>query len=218
MLRSIFVLLFILFNVFYVQCYGDSSFVEKKEVQTFIHMMVKKHHFKQSELVALFQTVHFKPKIIRQYKAPLEEQPWSLYERLFVNEWRIQQGILFWNKHNQSLKLAEKKYGVPSSIIVATLGIETKYGTKMGEHRVLDALSNLAFIQTPRAAYFRRELEQFLLLTRDNHLDPKQIMGSYAGAIGQPQFMPSSYRHYAVNARGAKKVDLINNTEDAINS
>ncbi|OGT53231.1 MAG: lytic murein transglycosylase B [Gammaproteobacteria bacterium RIFCSPHIGHO2_12_FULL_42_13] len=211
-------LLVCLFSLVTSTCLADAAFTQQPDVQKFIKSMVKEHGFKKTELDTLFSSVKMRPKIIQQFKAPLEEQPWYLYERLFVNEWRIQQGLIFWRKNAQSLALAEKKYGVPASIIVATLGIETKYGQRIGEHRVLDALCNLAFIKSKRAPFFRHELEEFLLLSRENHLDPNRVMGSYAGAIGQPQFMPSSYRYFAVNFAGKGKVDLINNTNDAISS
>src|SRR3990167_4455575 len=219
MLRRIWLLLTIsLFSFATTLGWADTAFTQQKEVQAFINSMVKKHGFKKSNLEKLLSTVKIRPKIIQQFRAPLEEKPWYLYERLFVNEWRIQHGVQFWIKNKRTLAMAEKKYGVPASIIVATLGIETKYGQRIGEHRVLDALCNLAFTKNKRAPFFRHELEEFLLLTRENHLDPKKMMGSYAGAIGQPQFMPSSYRYFAVNATGQGKVDLINNTADAISS
>ena len=180
--------------------------------------MVKKHHFEQAELVALFNTVKIRPKVIKSIKAPLEQKPWHTYQLLFVTEWRIREGVEFWQKYREVLERAEKIYGVPASIIVATIGIETKYGRYTGEYPVLDALTNIAFGDTTRSAFFRSELEQFLLLTREQHLDPRKVYGSYAGAIGQPQFMPSSYRNYAVNFSGSGKIDLSHNEVDVIGS
>jgi len=198
--------------------FAHSHFAERPEVKSFIKKMVHKHKFNQKELVSLFDTVAFKPAIIKQFNTPFEAKPWYLYQRVFVNEWRIQHGLEFWEKHAQALMQAEKKYGVPASIIVATIGIETRYGTIMGTYRVLDSLSNLAFSNLPRAKFFQQELEQFLLLTREQHINPNTLMGSYAGAIGQPQFMPSSYRKYAVSTSEKGGADLVHNEDDIIAS
>ena len=198
--------------------YADGNFVKRPDVQAFIHKMVKKNHFKKDQLITLFNHVKIRPQVIRNAKKPLENKPWHIYQMLLVNEWRIQHGVIFWNKYEQALRKAEKKYGVPASIIVATIGIESKYGLKTGDYRVIDSLTNLGFSESPRASFFRSELEQFLLLTRDEKLDPLKIMGSYAGAIGQPQFIPSSYRQYAVNFSKSGKTDLISNEIDVIGS
>jgi membrane-bound lytic murein transglycosylase B len=126
--------------------------------------------------------------------------------------------VRFCGLYETALAKAEETYGVPASIIVATIGIETKYGQKTGDYRVIDSLSNIAFSNSQRAPFFRRELQEFLLLVREEHLDPLKVMGSYAGAIGQPQFMPSSYRHYAVNFSKSGKTDLMNDEIDVIGS
>lgn len=198
--------------------YADVPFNQRPEVQAFIQEMVKKHHFKKTELVSLFKDVKIRPKIMSSIKAPLEKKPWHTYQTLFVTEWRIREGAEFWKKYQDTLKRAEKTYGVPANIIVATIGVETKYGRHKGDYPVIDALTNIAFGDTPRAPYFRKELEQFLLLAREQHLNPRKVLGSYAGAIGQPQFMPSSYRNYAVNFSGSGKIDLSNNEVDVIGS
>ncbi|VVC76218.1 Membrane-bound lytic murein transglycosylase B [Aquicella siphonis] len=198
--------------------YADDAFVNRKDVQEFIQKMVKQHNFDKQQLVTIFSAVKLRPQVIRHINKPLEKEPWRLYQMLFVNEWRITHGVEFWNKYADALQQAEKVFGVPASIIVATIGIETRYGQKVGEYRVIDSLSNLAFSDSPRAGFFRKELEQYLLLTREENLDPMKIMGSYAGAIGQPQFMPSSYRHYAVNFSGTGRTDLMNDEVDVIGS
>ena len=162
--------------------------------------------------------VKIRPQVIRHINKPLEKEPWRLYQMLFVNEWRISHGVEFWKKYAVPLQAAEKKFGVPASIIVATIGIETRYGQRIGDYRVIDSLSNLAFSDSSRALFFRKELTEFLLLTHEQKLDPLKIMGSYAGAIGQPQFMPSSYRYYAVNFSGSGKTDLMNDEVDVIGS
>lgn len=196
----------------------EGNFSDRPDVREFIKLMQKKYRFDERELIQLFSQVQIRPKIIRKIKSPLEQNPWRLYKRLYVTEQRIKNGLLFWNKYQETLKKAEQIYGVPASLIVATIGIESKYGKVTGEFRVIDALANLAFGNTSRTLFFRKELEQFLLLSREQHLNPLTILGSYAGAIGQPQFMPSSYRYYAVNFSGNPIIDLSNNQIDVIGS
>jgi membrane-bound lytic murein transglycosylase B len=198
--------------------FADTHFAERKDVQQFIEMMVKKHKFDKAELTTLFNKVELRPQIMHHFNQPYEEKPWHLYQMLFVSEWRIKHGVEFWNKYAKDLARAEEVFKVPASIIVATIGVETKYGQKTGEYRVLDSLSNLGFSDSKRAPYFRYELEQFLLLTREQKTDPLKMLGSYAGAIGQPQFMPSSYRHYAVNFSNSGTTDLMNDEVDIIGS
>jgi peptidoglycan lytic transglycosylase B len=198
--------------------YADTPFAERPQVQIFIKNMVKTHQFHEAELIKLFNSVKIRPIVIKKISSPLESRSWNTYQMLFVTEWRIRNGITFWNQYHDTLASVEKKYGVPASIIVATIGVETKYGIHTGEYPVIDALANIGFSASPRAPFFRRELEEFLLLTREQHLDPLKVMGSYAGAIGQPQFMPSSYRRYAVSYTGHSKIDLSNNELDIIAS
>lgn len=197
---------------------ADDSFVMRSDVQLFIQQMVKKHGFQQQALVDLFETVKIRPKVMQSIRAPLEHQAWHTYQNVFLTESRIRGGVDFWERNAEALARAEKIYGVPASIIVATIGVETKYGKNKGEYPVIDALTNIAFSGSSRAPYFKSELEEFLLLTREQHLDPLAVKGSYAGAIGQPQFMPSSYRYYAVNFSGNSHIDLSNNPEDIIGS
>lgn len=207
----------LLLFLFVQSSFADAEFMKRKDVQAFINEMVKKHKFKKPALETLFSQVKIRPQVIQHINKPLEKNPWHTYEMLFVNEWRIQHGVEFWNKYANALRQAEQTFGVPASIIVATIGIETKYGQRTGGYRVMDSLTNLAF-NSSRGKYFRSELEEFLLLTREQHLDPMKVMGSYAGAIGQPQFMPSSYRYYAINFSKSGKIDLMNNEVDVIGS
>lgn len=196
----------------------DAPFINRPAVQQFIQLMVKKHKFNKKQLETLFRETKVRKQIIQHLNKPLEKGEWNRYEMLFVSEWRIRHGVSFWNKYAKTLAKAEKIYGVPAEIIVATIGIESRYGERIGDYRVMDSLSNIAFSDSRRAAYFKSELEQFLLLTRAQHVNPMTIMGSYAGAIGQPQFMPSSYRHYAVNFSKSGKTDLMHNEVDVIGS
>ena len=218
MFKKIFILLICTIGFYTHSAIASNTFGDNPEVKAFINHMVKKYQFNQAELIDIFNSVKVRPKVIQSIRAPLEENPWYRYQSMFVTEWRIREGVQFWNKYQDALMRAEKTYGVPASIIVATIGVETKYGKSTGNYRVIDALTNIAFSNSSRARYFRTELEEFLLLTRERHLNPMTVLGSYAGAIGQPQFMPSSYRHYAVNFSGDGKIDLSHNEVDVIGS
>jgi len=198
--------------------FAEISFINKPEVQRFVDEMAKKYQFDRGYLFALLDKVKVRPAIIQSVKTPLEQKPWSTYKILFVTESRIRDGAKFWKKYATALKKAEEEYNVPASIIVATIGVETKYGKNTGNYRVIDALVNLGFSSSPRANFFKEELKEFLLLAREQQLDPLSVMGSYAGAIGQPQFMPSSYRRYAVSFSGNPSIDLSNNQLDVIGS
>lgn len=197
---------------------ADASFTKQADVQQFVNEMVKKYHFDRTEMIKVLNEVNYKPRVVQSVKYPLEQRPWYSYQTMFVTESRIRQGVDFWNKYKTALTKAEETYGVPASIIVATIGVETKYGRNTGDYRVIDALANLAFSDSPRAGFFRNELVEFFLLCREQHLNPVKILGSYAGAIGEPQFMPSSYRHYAVDFSGKGKIDLAHNEVDVIGS
>ena len=187
-------------------------------IPEFIDEMVAKHHFKRDELVTLFEHANVRPKIIEAISRPSTSKPWLEYRAAFVNEIRIRQGVLFWKKYRPALLRAEKKYGVPQEIIVALIGVETLYGKNEGDFRVIDALTTLAFDYPRRAEFFREELENYLLLSREQQFDLLDVKGSYAGAIGIPQFMPSSYRKYAVDFNGNHRIDLIGEPVDAIGS
>jgi membrane-bound lytic murein transglycosylase B len=135
-----------------------------------------------------------------------------------VNPERIKLGLIFWKKYRTALQRAEQKYGVPQEIILAVIGVETVYGRDAGTFRTLDALTTLAFDYPQRAGFFRSELENYLLLAREQQFDLLAVRGSYAGALGIPQFMPSSYRTYGVDSSGDHRVDLLHETRDAIGS
>ncbi|MFA6921393.1 MAG: lytic murein transglycosylase B [Gallionella sp.] len=187
-------------------------------IPEFIDEMVVKHQFKRDELTALFEHANHRPRIIEAISRPATIKPWLEYRAAFVNENRIKPGLLFWKKYRIALQRAEKKYGVPQEIIVSLIGVETLYGQNMGDFRILDALTTLAFDYPRRATFFRDELENYLLLSREQQFDLLGVRGSYAGAMGIPQFMPSSYRKYAVDFNGNHKTDLLNEPADAIGS
>lgn len=198
--------------------FANSDFLQQKNVQEYMSYLVNTHHFHKKDIDYVFAHIEPRAEVIRRINKPYEKTYWNTYQQTLITPLRIKNGVEFWLTHQQALERAERKYGVPASIIVATIGIETKYGQKLGNFRVIDSLSSLAFKHTRRAAFFQNELTQFLLLCREQQLNPLKMMGSYAGAIGQPQFMPSSYRNYAVDFSGKNKIDLIHNTEDAIGS
>lgn len=197
---------------------ADNAFLARPDVQRFINAMVQKQGFNKQQLTHIFGQVVIQPQIIESMTRPFEQKPWDVYKQLFLTDERLQSGIDFWRANQQALAKAEKKYGVPAQIIVAILGVETRYGKNQGNYRVLDALSTLAFNYPPRSPFFTKELEQFLLLCREQKVSPLTYLGSYAGAIGKPQFMPSSYRSYAANFNGGPKKDLINDDEAVIAS
>lgn len=191
---------------------------EREDVKTFIQEMVSKHQFDAKKLTTLFANVKLKQKIIDAISRPAEGKPWFEYRPIFVTKTRIDEGVKFWNENEATLLAAEEKYGVPPEIIVAIIGVETRYGRHKGGYRVMDSLSTLAFAYPERGEFFRSELEQYLLLAREEKLNPMDIKGSYAGAMGKSQFISSSYRNYAVDFDGDGKRDLWNNNADAIGS
>lgn len=187
-------------------------------ISEFIDEMVTKHHFKRNELERLFQRARHKQSIIDAITTPATTKPWPEYRAIFVNEQRIREGLEFWKHYAHTLRRAEKEYGVPQEIIVSLIGVETLYGRHAGTYRAVDALTTLAFDYPSRAAFFRGELEQYLLLARDQGFNLLDVQGSYAGALGIPQFMPSSYRKYAVDFNHDGKIDLLHSPVDAIGS
>jgi len=191
---------------------------QQAEVKKFINTMVTQYHFKHDKLTNIFKHTKIKKEILNKIEHPYEKAPWYEYQQHFITQKRINNGVKFWHKHATSLRHAQKKYGVPASIIVAIIGVESAYGKHMGKFKVINALSTLGFKYKKRAEYFRKELVQFLLLCREKHINPLKTYGSYAGAIGEPQFMPSNFRQYAVNFNKSHSVDIINDPKDAIDS
>jgi membrane-bound lytic murein transglycosylase B len=187
-------------------------------IPEFIDQMVAKHKFRRSELENVFDHAQLVQPVIDAISRPATAKPWPEYRVNFVNPQRIRLGLEFWHKYRKALRRAENKYGVPQDIIVAVIGVETIYGQDPGSFRTLDALTTLAFDYPPRADFFRSELENFLLLAREQQFNLLDIRGSYAGALGIPQFMPSSYRTYAVDFNGNRKINLLRENRDAIGS
>lgn len=197
---------------------GYGSYLQRKEVQSFIDDMVKQHGFTEQELQQWFKAIRPRADIIESISNPAEAKPWHVYRKIFIKEKRIVGGVAFWKEHRALLQQAEEQTGVPARIIVAILGVETLYNTYKGRHDVLESLATLSFDYPKRSKFFKSELEQFLLLAREEKVDPLSLKGSYAGAMGGPQFISSSYRRYAVDFDNDGKRDIWNNPADMIGS
>ncbi|OGO91462.1 MAG: lytic murein transglycosylase B [Coxiella sp. RIFCSPHIGHO2_12_FULL_42_15] len=212
LLLGLFALFFLVFNV------GATTETTPlpQPIQQFIKSVHQQYHFNETELTALFRQTHIDQNLIEKMNHPYEEKQWPEYRKFFITQQRIDNGNAFWRQHQSILQQAEKKYGVPAHLIVAIIGIETGYGQHIGNYPVLDTLTTLSFYYPRREQFFRHELTEYLLLTREQKLKPLQLKGSYAGAIGIPQFMPSTYRHYAVDFSNQGSADLVNDTNDAI--
>lgn len=203
-----------------------ANFASWKEARSFIDMMVEKNGFDRTELEALLNKTRYVDSAIQLMKPapPGKPKNWTAYRARFVEPIRIGAGVAFWNANADALARAEARFGVPAEIIVGIIGVETIYGRNTGNFRVLDAITTLAFSypETPnremRVALFLTELENTLLYAREAGIDPFSLNGSYAGAIGLPQFMPSSLRKYAIDFDGDSRIDLRNSNSDAIGS
>jgi peptidoglycan lytic transglycosylase B len=195
------------------------TYAGRPEVRTLIDELVAEHGFDRAALAAAFAQARFQPQIVAAMQRPLVEPPkWFEYAPPFLAAARVDGGVAFWSRHAEALARAEATYGVPAEIIVAIIGVETYYGRNTGRHRAIDALSTLAFDYPRRASFFRGELKQFLLLARDLGISPLVPKGSFAGALGVPQFMPGSYRNFAVDFDGDGRADLWHSADDAIGS
>jgi membrane-bound lytic murein transglycosylase B len=189
--------------------------IRRDDVKGFIDEISEKDSIPKRQLKKLLEAARTQPAIIEAMDRPAEKaKPWFEYRPIFLTERRIKEGTDFWLAHRQELDQASVKSGVAPEYIAAIVGVETYYGRMTGSYRVLDALATLAFDYPPRAKFFRDELEQFILLARDTGLDPLAVKGSYAGAMGAPQFMPSNYRRFAVDANADGHIDLWNSWWD----
>ncbi|MFN6961325.1 MAG: lytic murein transglycosylase B, partial [Rhodocyclaceae bacterium] len=196
------------------------SYVGRDDVTAFITEMEDKHGFNGAQLTRLFARVRPLPAVLKAIAPPADprQRSWQAYRARFIEPKRLAAGHAFWQRHAATLAKAEAQTGVPAEIIVAIIGIETFYGRHLGRFDSFAALATLAFDYPPRAGLFRRELEALLLLARDERRDPASYRGSYAGAIGLPQFLPSSIRGFAVDFDGDGRIDLAGSAEDAIGS
>lgn len=203
-----------------------ANFTQWQAVDGFIDEMCRDHGFERDALRSLFGQIQYLDSVVRLINPPPAGtvKNWSAYRARFIEPRRLNAGTKFWNRYATELERAQQEFGVPAEIIVGVLGVETMYGQAAGTYRVLDSLTTLAFAypetanREPRMAYFRNELKQALLFARESNIDPLSLNGSFAGAIGWPQFMPGSIRRYAVDFDGDGKIDLRNSAVDAIGS
>jgi len=198
---------------------APGDYARRPEVRAFIEKMSAEHGFSARSLRQLFARVQYQPQVIAAMTRPIVAPPkYYEFSPRFLDPARIDAGVAFWRAHGATLERATATFGVPAEIIVAILGVETYYGRNTGSYRVLDALATLAFDYPRRADFFRGELEQFLLLTREQGISPLALKGSYAGAIGLPQFMPGSIRSYALDFDADGRIDVADDPDDAIGS
>ncbi len=197
----------------------SSGYTSHPEAQAFIKDMAARHDFSKAELTSIFSAAQRREDILKLMSRPAEKRlAWYEYRKIFLTQSRIDGGVAFWNQHAEILDKAERELGVDAQVIVAIIGVETRYGNNTGSHRVLDALATLAFDYPPRSKFFRGELENYLLLAREENINLLSTKGSYAGAMGYGQFIPSSYRQYAVDFDQDGKRDLWNSPKDIIGS
>jgi len=193
--------------------------MKRPEIVAFVNDVAQRDQLPKKQVLALLRTGEPQPKIIEAMNRPAEKvTPWWEYHDRFLTDDRICDGAQFYKDHRASLERIAAARGIPPEYLIAIMGVETKYGKFVGRYRVLDALMTLAFDYPPRSDYFRGELEQFLLLVAEEHLDPLTVTGSYAGAMGVPQFMPTSYRKFALDGNGDNKRDLWNDWDDILAS
>lgn len=202
------------FAFFFVQ----AESLTDDEIREFATHMEHQHGIKATQVTDILRYAMVQPNVLEKMTKPAEGLPWYRYREIFLTENRIQGGLDFWRVHEKKLLKAEQLYGVPPEIITAIIGVETFYGKRAGNNVVLDSLVTLGFRYPRRSKFFLSELEHFFLLTHHEGLDPFRIKGSYAGAMGIPQFMPSSYRVYAVDFNGDNVRDLIGSVSDSIGS
>ena len=187
-------------------------------LQKLVKTMIEKDGFTRSELDSIFSMASIDQKTIELMDRQYESLPWYKYRKLFINQNRIEMGVKFWDTYQSILERAEREYGIPQQVIVALIGVETHYGTRLGDKSVLDSLVTLSAAYERRSKFFSSELRTFLKMTRQEKIDPTSVVGSFAGAIGIPQFMPTSYEAYSVDFNGNQQRDLVNEVDDAIGS
>lgn len=189
---------------------------KEPQLQSYIDYLSNNYQFEPGYLQKVFGQANFNQTVIDKMEQSTHPMPWYQYRAIFIKPERIQAGADFWRKNKVALATAQSQYGVPAEMIIGIIGVETAYGENKGSISTLDALTTLAFHYPRRAAFFKNELTEYLLLCREQHWDPTTIKGSYAGALGLPQFMPSSYRLYAVDYHRDGVKDLFNGNEDVV--
>ncbi len=191
---------------------------EHPQLAAIVDKVVAEDGLDRAEVERWIAGAEYKDSIIKAITRPAEALPWHRYRQLFITDGSIDNGVKFVKEHRETLRRASETYGVDPYVIAAIIGIETRFGTVTGNHRVIDALATLTVGYPRRSEFFGKELGEYLVLASANGLDPLATKGSYAGAIGIPQFMPSSYRHYSVDFNGDGTNNLVDDFEDAIGS
>jgi len=204
------------------------DYTKKREVRVFIDRMVKHYHFKRSSLTKLFSQVTFQKRALAMYVPSLrpkwtppkqykKQGSWDRYEAIFLKDIKVEKGVEYLHKHRKTFSRAYRKYGVQPEYITAIIGIESHYGANTGKYPVFDTLTTLSFEKNRRQKFYRSELKEFLLMTKRERINPKHVKGSFAGAIGLGQFMPSNYKTFVVDFNHDGKKRMLNH-EDAIGS
>lgn len=214
------VLIFLLTQLFVPVAIGaifipSGDYKGRDDVHEFVNRMAKNSEYTEAELIDLFSQVKKQSHLFERLDRPAEKElQWHQYKNIFIKEKRISEGVKFWRKYQSRLSEVSDQTGVPEEIIVAIIGVETFYGIYKGKDPVFDSLVTISFDYPKRAKFFTRELEEFLLLAKEQDMNPLEIRGSYAGAMGMPQFISSSYRNYAVDGDGDGRVNLFDNIAD----
>ena len=211
--------LVLLLFIFFAASPAQAIDVGDPEVRNFIDSMVSEHAYDRDTLENVLQQATTQESILDAIARPAERtKEWHEYRDIFLTDARVKAGAEFWREHSEALERISTDTGVDVEILVGIIGVETYFGRRTGSYRVLDALATLAFAYPPRSKFFRNELEQFLLLVREEEMEAIDATGSYAGAMGRPQFMPSSFRAYAVDSSADGKRDIWTNWADVIGS
>jgi len=189
--------------------------VSRADVQDYVNDLVKHQGLDADYVLAMLESTETQQSILDAMARPAERtKPWREYRAIFMTPERIQAGVEFWKENEARLKTVSEKTGVPPEMLAGIVGVETFFGQRTGKFRILDSLSTLAFDYPPRSRFFRSELTQLFLLARDDNIEIDKALGSYAGAMGVPQFIPSSYRNFAVDGDGDGRRDLFGNWDD----
>lgn len=201
---------------------NGNNYAERAEVKAFVDELNGKYNYSKTELLGAFANAERMDTVLRQLEKdkpdPNFKKNWKVYRSRYIEPIRIKAGVAFWQKNAKTLTKASKEYGVPEYILAGIIGVETIYGKYMGDSNVFDVLTTIAFDYPRRSAEYKNYLEEYIILTRENKMPLRSVKGSYAGAIGIPQFMPDSWRDYGVDFDGDGKVDLRNSAADAIGS
>ena len=194
------------------------DFDEYPQAREMVSQIAEKYNLDAVWVEAVIGDAVYKAEIIAAITRPAEKFPWHRYRKIFLTQGNVNQGVEFWSRYKDLLMKAQSDFGVDAEVIVAIIGVETRYGKVTGKHRVIDSLITLTLGYPKRSEFFGRELGEFLRLSHDEGLDPFMMKGSYAGAMGIPQFISSSYRNYAVDFNGNGSRDLLREPADAIGS